>query len=839
MQGKIKKIKYDDEYVYPITVGEAVYVNSTKSLKEIIRERGNGFASYVLDLDRWQVRNDVIDYTDSVTSQKTSVGINNAIEWASQNGYVEVVLPKGTYLIDEKTPIEPLSYMTLNLGGSTLRIRDNASPSYTILRFTKEQKYSRITNGKIEGDRYTHNYVDGVGTHEFGFGVHVGGGSHFITIDNVEIFNTIGDAVITSSTYGQIPNFNITSTSFESGSINPNTGALEVSATKIRLKDSINMNLEYLKDNKYFGIYGDGYGGLGTDITVSNFDVAFYKENNSLLYYYRGIEFYDDVFIPDGASYARLVFNQSNIPNNVSITIRSPKFPYQTFIEKCDLHHCRRQGLSIQGKFIYIRDNQIHHIGGTPPEGGIDIEDGYAGNQYIFIDSNFFYGNSSYDIVMKSARNVRITNNRLSRALKGPTLAVSTGCEKITVTNNTLESGDVNFYGEVYSANNTFYQCRINAVSEDGRDKENLIDNCIFINSQLSISKVKGYLVKVSNCSFIDNKDKISNNTSTIIFNGEPQSIVNCTFKGEIRFTVLNGNKNGWTLDGLIFTEIEKELILPSGNISNCIFDNCSTINLGVNGGSNHEYYIDNCTFNLTSTLFNINFCKSVSITESRIIGLDGYGFRLYGSVDLCLKRNIINYPNSTSVLEFFRLEPSYIGNKLILDDNEFSSSSNKRLVDMYYPENVKNTKVIIKNNSFININTTYKEFNPTAIRHNNTINGVVDPYYKSNTIPASGFYRLGQVIENSNPIPGGFIGWICTTAGYASNKTWSSSTNFVKDTLIYFGGHVYQAQNTGTSAATVPTFSTTSGSTVIDNNITWIEIGNLAIFKQFGVIQT
>ncbi|MGX2961367.1 right-handed parallel beta-helix repeat-containing protein [Peribacillus sp. JNUCC 23] len=836
MEGKIKKVKYDNEYVYPITVGKAVYVNSTKSLSDIMRERGSGFASYVLDLDRWGVRNDVSDFTDKVTSQKTSQGINNAIEWASQNGYVEVILPKGIYLVDENVPIEPLSFMTLNLGGSILRVRDNELPSYVILGFTKEQKYSRITNGKIEGDRYTHNYVSGVGNHEFGVGVSVGGGSHFISIDNVEILNTTGDAINTASSYGQIPGFYITSASFEKGSINPNTGALEESTSKIRFKDTISMDLEYIRNNKYFGLYGDGYGGFGTDITVSNFDVAFYKKDNSLVYYYKGIEFYDDVPVPEDSSYARLVFNQSGIPANVTMTLRSPKFPYQTFIEKCNLHHCRRQGLSIQGKFVYIRDNQIHHIEGTPPQGGIDIEDGYAGNQYIFIDSNYFYGNRSYDIVMKSARNVRITNNRLSGALSGPTLSISTGCERITVANNTIERGDVNFYGEVYSANNTFYQCRINAVSEDGRDKENLIDNCIFKNSKLSISKVKKYLVKVNNCTFIDNN---SNNSSTITFNGEPQSLSNCTFKGDIGFIVYNGNKNGWVLDGLIFADVTKELVLPSGNISNCIFDNCITINLGVNGGTNHEYYIDNCKFNLTSTLFNINFCKSVSITDSKIIGLDGYGFRLNGATDLTIKRSIINYPSSTSVFEIFRLEPSYNGNEFLLDGNELSSNSNKRLVDMYFPENIRSTRVTIKNNIFTNINTLYKEFNPTTIKHNNIINGVADPYYKSSTAPVSGLYKLGQVIKNSNPVPGGFIGWICTTAGYVSNKTWTPSTNYTKDTLVYYGDHVYQAQNNGTSGSNSPTFPNTSGGTVIDNNITWIEVSNLAVFKQFGPIQT
>lgn len=837
--GKIKKLKNGNEYVFPITISDAVFVDEVTSLKEYMKKQG-GIGSYVLELKRWGVVNDSTDYTDKAIATNNSMGLNNALIWADAQGYKEFILPEGVYLIDETMPIEPKSFMTLNLGGSILRIRDNGLQGYHIIEFSKDQNFSRITNGKIQGDRYNHDYTS-IGTHEHGIGVHVAGGSKFISIDNLEILDTTGDACTTGSSYGQIPGFYITNSTFEHGGINPSTGALEVNSTRIRFKDPISLDFELIKDNNYLGLYGDGYGGLGSDIISPAYDIAFYRSDNTLIRYYSSVEFYDDVNIPKNASYARISLYQSTLPNSVSITLRSPKYPYQTFIEKCNIHHCRRQGLSLQGKFIYVRDNQIHHIDGTPPQGGIDIEDGYAGNQYIFIDNNFFYENNSYDIVIKAARNVRISRNKLSGALYGPTLSISTGSEQIIVSHNTI-SGDANFYGETIVSNNIFYQSRINAVSEDGiRDKEVIIDSCIFKNCQLNIRKIKKYIVMVSNCTFINNIGKSKYTAATVNFNSEPQTITNCTFKGDSNdngiFQVFSGAKNGWLLDSLVFSELTKAVTLPPGHISNCIFSNSPQIIIGTN--ETHEYFINFCKFNLAPYAWiHMALCKSVMFMNCSIVGEDGYVFRLYDIKELIIRDNVISYPISSNIFEFFRIEAAFKGNKILLDRNDFLSNSNKRLVEPL-STNLPSTQVIIKNNIFTNVNLGYKEFNPTVSMINNTIDGVIDPYFKLVAAPTNGFFKLAQEFKHSNPTPGGFIGWICTTAGYASNRPWSPSTNYTKGTIIYYNDHVYQAQNNGTTSSTSPTFPQTPGEAVIDNNITWKELGFRAVFKQYGSIQS
>ncbi|WML51609.1 hypothetical protein RCG17_19515 [Neobacillus sp. PS3-12] len=110
------------------------------------------YGSYVLELSRWGVSTTVTNTADATLATNNSNGINNALTWASNEGYTEFVLPKGTYLIHETIPIQPKSNMTLDLGGSTLRIRDNGLAGYSIICFKQNQVFSRVTNGIIQGE---------------------------------------------------------------------------------------------------------------------------------------------------------------------------------------------------------------------------------------------------------------------------------------------------------------------------------------------------------------------------------------------------------------------------------------------------------------------------------------------------------------------------------------------------------------------------------------------------------------------------------------------------------------------------------------------------------------
>ncbi|MBP1990358.1 right-handed parallel beta-helix repeat-containing protein [Paenibacillus eucommiae] len=867
MLGKIKSIfdNANGQYAFPVTVAEAVYVDADTSLKNILdewkSEMGETFRSYVLELKRWGVKNTSSDFSNKTDAVYNSIGINKALQWASTQGYAEVILPQGTYLIDEENSIVPQKFMSLNLNGSTLRIRNNGFQRYAIVKIANNQIYSRVTNGKIQGDRLTHDYSSG-GTHEGGSGIDVFGGVRFISIDNLEIYDCTGDAITVSGTDGQVPLQPLNSSSlWEQGAVSLSDGSMILSPTKIRLKGTIDLSSALIAKNGYFGLYGDGYGGLGSDLTARYFDLIFYKNDKSFLSSINSADFYEEIMIPMGARYASIVLDQPQIPTNITITVRSIENPRNTYIEKCNLHHCRRQGLSLSGKWIYVRDNEIHHIGGntqtdgTPPMGGIDIEDGYSGNQWIFIDKNYFHSCQNYTIVMKASRNIKITRNKIQGKFGASInsyntlFSISVGSQQMLVSQNTFMHTAMSFYGETIASDNYFEGCVLNLATEDAsRDKDVLIDNCYFYNSTVTLSRTTKYKIRIKGCSFINDSNKAYLGIlQTISFNNEPQILSDCIFRGNDTnyvFSPFNNLKSGWIFNNVTFQDITRGVGLPSGSYVGCTFDNVGVITTHDGGSSLTDltWEFRACKFNMNTDCIQVNAGRYVSLIDSLIVS-QGNGFAIQldsKNVECKIVNCSIRFPNSSNTAEFLQLKPTYMGIQMLLDNNEFSCSDTfkKKLINVFGSSVNTDLEILIRNNMLKNVDLT-SNYAGKVTMINNSIDGVTDPYNYVTSITNNKYYKLYQKIYNSGFSSGSNEGWICTLAGYTNNTSWSASTSYTMGSRINYLGHVYQAQNAGTSGSSIPSFPIISGSTVIDSgSITWKEIGLVAAFKSFGTIQ-
>lgn len=102
--------------------------------------------------------------------------------------------------------------------------------------------------------------------------------------------------------------------------------------------------------------------------------------------------------------------------------------------------------------------------------------------------------------------------------------------------------------------------------------------------------------------------------------------------------------------------------------------------------------------------------------------------------------------------------------------------------------------------------------------------------------VPASGKYDIGRKIIQKFPYPGGYEGWICTTAGIACNVLWVMATTYAVGDVRYSGTNVYQCTVAGTSGSFGPTHTT---GTAIDGTVTWKYLDKLAAFKGYGLIQS
>ncbi|MDQ0270939.1 right-handed parallel beta-helix repeat-containing protein [Cytobacillus purgationiresistens] len=633
--------------------------------------------SYLLELTRWNIKNNGTD------APNTSMGINNAIVWAAAEGISEIVFPNGIYLIDENNPIIPQSYMTLNLGGATLRIRDNALPIYSIILMHTKQHYVRITNGKVEGDRYTHSYVGG-GTHEFGVGIQLMHNVQFVTLDNLEIFNTTGDAINGITSFGSLgANFPKLQGNLEIGGINTSTGALTAASNRIRT--SVNFPIvPQIETIGYFGIYGDSYGVIGNEVTTSTYDVIFYKEDNLFLSSITNLHFFDEIQVPPEASYARFVLHQSTVPSlpGNKLTIRTPEFPSQIYIEKCELHHCRRLGVAICGmKHCYVDGNKIHHIGGTSPASGIDIEDGYEINQYIYINNNNIDNNERYSIIVVAGIYVSITNNKIKSGI----LTINPRAQKTIIDNNHFNDCVPLLSGQITFSNNQLTSCRVRLLDT----AQAILNNCFFLNTPINFNTQGAYATQVSDCKFIFDKDfteASSNSGAPIIFSKEPQTISNCSFEGNgiEAFTVVPAGAYGWVLNNVSFRNIKHKdnriTRLPPGVYSDCRFLNCGTLG-EIFSGENAIYEFNGCQFEWSSyTLFYLGQGKGVNffkVNNSFFFNpnLSDIAFYINGTWgSFHFSNNTFNYPNGTNN-PMIDIRSTAAAQFMRMNDNSFTSN--------------------------------------------------------------------------------------------------------------------------------------------------------------------
>jgi len=834
----------------PVEGDVLTYDSSISKWKAKPPSNSNG-GVYFLDLSRWSVKN---NGTNAVATTK---GINDALTWASGQGYIEVILPRGTYLIDKDSAIEPKSFMTFNLNGSTLRKETNGYETYSVISFKRNQIFSRVTNGIIKGDKDTHDYTTVTGTHEGGFGISLGsftpiadGGNNIrhICIDNLDISECTGDAIVTASLFGQIfPTPTNLANSWEQGAISTVDGTSVVSTSKIRSTLKIDMAQPEIVKYGYFGLYGDGYGGLGAEILCDYYDVFFYTSGDVFISSESNIQFFEDIDVPANAKWAKVMLHQSNVPtpSKCTINVRTASFGQYIYIEKCDLHHCRRQGISVGGtKNLYIRDNNIHHIKGTLPESGIDVEDGYDINQYIHIENNNFHHNDKYNIIVVNGKNVYIQGNTLSKTMNigYVGLAVNGGADNVIVTHNTIKLNKVVLSGETIFANNYVYGTQVNLSPVYATRKIKVLNN-IFYNIKMVMDSPFAYAVEVESCKFLNDADKLNSLSNTLRFTldikQEPQTFIDCIFEGQdvdyLSYVASNATfKQGWVFQNCRFKNTKNPNFI-AGKYLNCEFtDLTSPINLSRNNDGTNSLELRGCKFNSTdnnNAMFTLGTIRSFVMKDCVIEKTSGYVFTIQAiSNEVIINDNIIKITNDVLPRAVMTFESSFTGNYISVDNNFIlATNSTQVAVDN---KTTNNPVFVIRNN---NLKKTTVTRNGKEVVIGNIIDGVIDPYFKSASAPTSLYWKAGQIIQNTSLTSGGYIGWVCTTDGTANNQAWVATTPYTVNTVVNVNGKVYKCTVAGTSSSIAPSHTTGTAS---DGTVTWQYVDVLAVFKAYGLIQ-
>ncbi len=256
----------------------------------------SGNSAYTIDINEW-------DIPDTGTNAaKTTENLQAAIDWAHEQGYTRVTLPKGEYLVGRlgnavyQAGIEIRENTEFVFSaGAVLAMDTNDKWNYCVL--SAEGNDIIIRDGVIRGDRDTHVYTprksDGSRVHDEGHGICIWKNNDRVLVENMELHSLTGD------------------------------GALVMGA------------------------------------------------------------------------------------QNVTFTGN-------------DIHDNRRQGISIVGGIrIAVTDNEIHHIKGTAPEFGIDIEGPGRVDEDILIQGNRFHHNRGGDVLNFTGDNVYILDNTMAQGENG------------------------------------------------------------------------------------------------------------------------------------------------------------------------------------------------------------------------------------------------------------------------------------------------------------------------------------------------------------------------------------------------------------------------------------
>ncbi len=175
---------------------------------------------------------------------------------------------------------------------------------------------------------------------------------------------------------------------------------------------------------------------------------------------------------------------------------------FDIVVRNSEIHHNRRQGVSIVGGVrVLIEDNEIHHISGTSPQFGIDVESLSFRSADILIRNNHFNQNQGGDLVNTDGTNLWFEDNVCDQTgleehqSDGP--IVHWGKSDQVVRGNTIivtvgsSNGQWGLIG--YSANDPD---REGFGLRGGNVQPNYFEDNTFIGGGMHLAKTSGFVVR-------------------------------------------------------------------------------------------------------------------------------------------------------------------------------------------------------------------------------------------------------------------------------------------------------------------------------------------------------
>jgi hypothetical protein len=823
--------------------------------------------AYTIETGRWGITAGLpakpYATADYMRADANVQGINNAIQWAADQGFTYITLPQGVYPICYPRVIAiTQSHITVDFNNSTLKViydstrkspfdpRANATDYYNF-----PGKFSNGQDGvsiKLQGVKDTHIKnlvligckddrsfaVASEAMLEWTYGIQVVRGSSSCSIRNCKVSSYMGDSISFDSTsFFEYAEFALGLTVTD---VDRKTGALIAAAGKTLTSQLLSLPAEAYDS---FLVGGAGYT-RQTALNNKEISVAYYAADNTYLGSYDNKKIYTPISIPPGAAKFRLIFsNETSTSKNMQITLKFGLTPHHNIVEYCEVYNIHRGGITLGGNYNVIQNCILHDGTGLldrkplftdSTRYGINQEDSYGDN--CIIRNNLFY--NLYHGILAGCWTLEIHNNHLYN----------------------LGGIGINLYSlhAAYVRENYLYRCQsgIGLMTAHLQHAHvNIENNTIAYSNTINLGG-EGYDIYFQHNTLIDpgnfslpNDDKfICRNNHfrwTDSFTGIPTVMVNrienCTFEGpeaqreiylrayELNDTIMTNmnvrieTRNQTTIaEKVQFTACRFRKTLLNNHIFSqkqrtATFSRCKLTDSVIKIGS------INTPAEAPVTL--LDDCRMYADTSSYLFQTEfnsGYGWIEVCNSTIEIKNSAFQYLLTNN----FNVPQT---NSLSLKKCRIIYTGASRLALQYY--NATNKKAI---KSFASIRNVFVNIALPAAEAGIYVD--YDPREEGVAPPEFGQWFRGDKYKHAAPVPGGYVGWVCVAAGFASAVSWSASAVKAKGDRLTASGRVYEALTAGTTGLTAPVWPAAGGQTT-DGSVTWQEIGPLAVFKAYGLI--
>lgn len=393
-------------------------------------------------------------YNNMTESQKTTIGIQEAIDYAIENNYKKIIFNKGQYLINgDYGTISIPSNLIVDFNNSEIFLEkgEQSVQGYTMVKM-QDVENSTLMNATFYGENYNN-----LGGSQSNLTFEYSGNCVNCKVVNCHFLYSTGFNVGVSYVRKTITGFKLSN--IESGTINDN-GVADDSITEGCYRAIDYIDIYETLDTFILGNM-QGYQGY-LYMSARLYNIYFYDENYKFISMLKNCVQYQSYNKPSNAKYCKIVFFQDNMPTgsdpdfNSIAHICTVYNPTNCKFIDCSFKYAVMTGLSPQGGINLIIDNCLFEDNGTSdPYSHIDWEDGRIHIQgHIVKNCTFIQNETKYhcNIIECNGRDIVFKNNKVIGGL----LEIRSESQNTRIYKNQLKDTKINLSSKtdmVYAGN--------------------------------------------------------------------------------------------------------------------------------------------------------------------------------------------------------------------------------------------------------------------------------------------------------------------------------------------------------------------------------------------------